>query len=131
MKKRNGLFRLLLLLALIICTSMPLSVFAAEETIDDIPVEDMVLPEPPDAGAEANPDPYAIMPLAYNYSTIPESMLDNSILRALEYTGYENGTVTFSLVENKTVSAIVIRNTAAAGAENKKLTITDISAFVR
>ena len=46
MKKRNGLFRLLLLLALIICTSMPLSVFAAEEMIDDIPVEDMVLPEP-------------------------------------------------------------------------------------
>ena len=53
---------------------MPLSVFAADETIDDIPVEDMVLPEPPDAGAEANPDPYGIMPLAYNYSTIPESI---------------------------------------------------------
>ena len=89
MKKRNGLFRLLFLLALIISMSMPLSVFAAEEMIDDIPVEDMVLPELPDAGAEANPDPYGIMPLAYNYSTIPESMLDNSILRALEYTGYD------------------------------------------
>ena len=75
MKKRNGLFRLLLLLALIICTSMPLSVFAAEETIDDIPVEDMVLPEPPDAGAEANPDPYAIMPLAYRNRATPLSFL--------------------------------------------------------
>ncbi|MBQ1947570.1 MAG: hypothetical protein II359_03065 [Clostridia bacterium] len=56
---------------------------------------------------------------------------DANHLYDLEYTGYENGTVTFSLAENKTVSAIVIRNTAAAGAENKKLTITDISAFVR
>ncbi len=89
MKKRTGIFRLLtLLLTLVMFASMPLSAFAAEETADDISIEDMVLPDPPDEYVD-EVEQYAIMLLAYDYDEIPEEMLDNTILRALAYTGYD------------------------------------------
>lgn len=88
MKKRTGIFRLLtLLLTLVMFASMPLSAFAAEETADDISIEDMVLPDPPDEYVD-EVEQYSIMLLAYDYDDIPEEMLDNSILRALAYTGF-------------------------------------------
>lgn len=89
MKKRTGIFRLLsFLLTLIMFASMPLSAFAAEATDEDIPIEDMVLPDPPDEYVD-EVEQYSIMLLAYDYDDIPEEMLDNSILRALAYTGFD------------------------------------------
>lgn len=88
MKKRTGIFRLLtLLLTLVMFASMPLSAFATEAADEDIPIEDMVLPDPPDEYVD-EVEQYSIMLLAYDYDDIPEEMLDNSILRALAYTGF-------------------------------------------
>lgn len=88
MKERNGLHRILsLLLALAMCICMPLSAFAAEEASDDIPVEDVVLPDPPDTEMDYNP--YPVMLMAYDYNAIPPEMLESTILRALAYTGYD------------------------------------------
>lgn len=71
-------------MALVLCVSIPFPVFAADN--DQIP-DGMVLPLPPDT--EEDYDPYPIASYAYNYNTIPAEMLDNTILRALAYTGYD------------------------------------------
>lgn len=54
-----------LLLALIMVFSIPISAFATTETDPDVSL------------------------LSYNYDTIPDDMLNNSLLRALDYLGYD------------------------------------------
>ncbi len=84
MKKHLGLYRLVsLLLVLMLTISIGTTAFAAE-----MPSGDMVLPDTPDEFVD-QVQMYDIMPLAYDYSEIPEEMMDNSILRALAYTGYD------------------------------------------
>lgn len=88
MKNQSVFVRLLyLLLTVLIVASLSLSAFATEETATDTVVTDMELPEPIEDGEETKMG--GISTFAYNYSKIPEEMLDNSILRALAYTGYD------------------------------------------
>ena len=77
MKRHYTLTRLLtLFLVLLTMVSIPITAFAAETALP-VPIED---------GA----DPMSGIGLfAYNYNRIPEEMMDNSILRALAYTGYD------------------------------------------
>ena len=77
MKRHSALTRLLtLFLVLLTMVSIPITAFAAETALP-VPIED---------GA----DPMSGIGLfAYNYNRIPEEMMDNSILRALAYTGYD------------------------------------------
>lgn len=87
MKNHSTFIRLLsLLLAVLTLATLPLSAFAAEEADTDTTIADMELPEPIEDGE----DPFGGISLfAYNYNKIPGEMLDNSILRALAYTGYD------------------------------------------
>lgn len=87
MKNHSAFIRLLsLLLAVLTLAALPLNAFTAEETDTDTTIADMELPEPIEDGE----DPFGGISLfAYNYNKIPEEMLDNSILRALAYTGYD------------------------------------------
>ena len=76
--KRHCIWTRLLTLLLVMLTVASISVnaFATEA----------VLPEPIEDGE----DPISGIGLfAYNYNRIPEEMMDNSILRALAYTGYD------------------------------------------
>ena len=77
MKRHSTLTRLLtLFLALLTVVSIPLSAFATDTALP-VPIEDGV-------------DPMSGIGLfAYNYNRIPEEMMDNTILRALAYTGYD------------------------------------------
>ncbi len=85
MKRYPGFSRLLaFLLALVLVMSSSASVFAAEETAPYLPV---VTPLLPDAALD-NVQKNDLMTIAYNYDDIPDEMMDNTILRALEYTGY-------------------------------------------
>ncbi len=85
MKRYPGFSRLIaFLLALVLVMSSSASVFAAEETTPYLPV---VNPDPPDEALD-NIQKNDVMPIAYDYNLIPEEMMDSTILRALEYTGY-------------------------------------------
>lgn len=77
MKRHSTLTRLLtLFLVLLTVVSIPINAFAAETALP-IPIED-------------GEDPMSGIGLfAYNYNRIPEEMMDNYILRALAYTGYD------------------------------------------
>ena len=77
MKRHSVLSRLLtLLLVLLTVANVPLTAFATEAS----------LPVPIENGEDSRS---GISLLAYTYNQIPEEMMDNSILRALEYTGYD------------------------------------------
>ena len=77
MKHHSMLTRLLtLFLVLLTVAAVPLNVFAAETSLP-VPIEDG---EDPMSG---------ISLFSYNYNRIPEEMMDNYILRALAYTGYD------------------------------------------
>lgn len=77
MKRHCVLTRLLMLfLVLLTVVSIPMTAFAT----------DVALPAPIEDGEDFMS---GISLFAYNYNRIPEEMMDNSILRALAYTGYD------------------------------------------
>ena len=77
MKRHSTLTRLLILfLVLLTVSSIPMTALATDAVLP-VPIED-------------GDDPMnGISLFAYNYNRIPEEMMDNSILRALAYTGYD------------------------------------------